>query len=377
MRVGIDAIHLSNRGKGISRFEHCFLQALADFETKYEYVIFLNSRTEHSSLPRSARFTYITAPLINLLTWELIQLPYLAGQRGVVLAQTMSDRLPIVGHTRFLMYLSEVPDHRMRAARARSGLYQLASDLLTRAIFPHSLRNAVYVVVPSQATRRELLSRYHVSEAKVRVVSEAAGSQFIPQSNPLFLQRIRERYGAPDGYVLHIASANDPRDNTAVVLRAIARAVTRLGYAKKLVIVGNTDLKSTGLNDLLIRLGLANQVILTGFVPDQELVQLYQAADAYIDSSLYEGFGLQVLEAMACGVPVICSKVSSLPEIAGDAAIMLQPMDDEGFGDALVQVLSDAQKAAQMRILGLERVKHFSWQKTVKELVELYDEALS
>lgn len=377
MRIGIDATHISRQGKGLFRFQHCFLQALATSQTRYQFVIFLNSRADLPPLPQANHFIYVLVRPPNLFTWEQVQLPALARQWNVQLVQSMSDRLPIVGRTRYLLYLSEVPDHRIRAMWPQAGVYQRTSDILTRLIFPYSVRRAVRIVVPSRATRTDLLSLYRASVAKVRVVYEAAGEQFVPEPDSCRLQGIRARYGASDGYILHFSSANDPRDNTAMVLRAFGRCLKQLGPVRKLIVAGKPHFRQRGLDNLVWELGLADHLVLTGFVSDEELVELYQAADVYFDPSLYEGFGLQVLEAMACGAPVVCSNVSSLPEVAGDAAIMLSPMDEQGFADALVWVLTDADKAKEMRRRGRERAGHFSWHATAQELMQVYAEVLS
>ncbi len=179
----------------------------------------------------------------------------------------------------------------------------------------------------------------------------------------------------PGGYVLHISS-RDPRDNNYAVIRDYPREQRALRIPQKLIIGGSIDLKESGLEKLIGELNLGNNIIFTGRLPEKELVALYQAADLFIDPSFYEGFGLQVVEAMSCGVPVITSNLTSLPEIVGDAGILVDPTDINGLASALARVLTDAQLRSSMRQKSLQRAKFFSWDKTARETLAIYDELL-
>lgn len=376
-RVGIDAIHLSRQGKGLSRFQHGFLQGLATLTPACEYVVFLNGRSDLPELPRSKPFTYVKVTPPSLLVWELFSLPLLARRHRLALVQTMSDRLPLVGNTPFLLFLSEVPDYRFDLASSRGGLYDRVSNRVTRFVFPRSLRRAALVVTPSSFTRDDLLGRYPVSREKVRVVNEAADERFVPEAHPSVLTAVRSRYVAAGGYVLHFSSNSDPRDNTGMALRAFGLARTHLGAGVKLVIAGDVTRARTELESLAQEHGVRDAVVFPGYIPDEELPALYQAANVYFDPSLYEGFGLQALEAMACGAPIVCSNTTSLPELVGDAALTCAPTDTEGFAGALVRVHRERALAASLRDRGLARAKHYSWTETARQLAALHDEIIA
>ena len=272
-----------------------------------------------------------------------------------------------------VMYLFETPNHRLcMNSRLESNIYQGMSDALTRRIFPDSLKRAVRIVAASQATRQDLLAHYRVSESKIEVLHAAVEEFFKPASDQAYLQLVRGRLGMSDGYVLHF-STGDPRDNSVVALKAFACA--RLPASKKLALAGGSQ-SIDALADIIDELGIREKVIPVGFLPDRELVELYQAADAYLDPSLYEGFGLQVVEAMACGVPVICSNTTALPEIAGDAALLYAPSDVAGFADGIESVLNNSDQAETMRTLGVARARQFSWDRTVARLVHICAEVV-
>ncbi len=373
--IGIDAIHVSRRGKGISRLQHSLITAVAAEPRGHHFQVFVNGRADLPGLPAVPHVRYVHVRPPNLLAWELFQLPVLARRYRVALVQTMSDRLPVWGRVTFLMFLSEVPDYRWNLARVNGTFYQRTSDAVTRLLFKRSLARAAFIVVPSGFTRSDLLQRYQVSPAKVRVIREAAGSQFTAECRHGELDEVRSRCGAPEGYVLHFSSHNDPRDNTTTVLRAFGQIAPSV--RAQLVIAGELGTSRHELVATAHESGIGDRLRLIGYVADKDLPALYRCADAYVDPSLYEGFGLQVLEAMACGVPVVCSNTTALPELVDGAAITCSPTDAASFADALRRVLSDPSLARSMRTKGLGQAAQYSWERTAAQLVALYDEVLA
>jgi glycosyltransferase involved in cell wall biosynthesis len=170
------------------------------------------------------------------------------------------------------------------------------------------------------------------------------------------------RGSAGERYVLHIGS-DDPRDDTETALAAFAAARERTGV-RLLVAGGYSGAPRDGVEFL-------------GRVSDEELLALYRGAAAYLDASLYEGFGFQVLEALGCGAPVVATRVTSIPEIAGDAALLVEPRAPAAMGDALVRVLEDEELAADLRRRGPERARAFTWERTAAELADAVDEVVA
>jgi glycosyltransferase involved in cell wall biosynthesis len=374
--IGIDAVHLSRGGKGLSRFEGGLINALALHRSRYNFVVFLDKQADLPSLPRAPHIRYVRAAKRSLMVWEQIQLPTLARRHGMELLLTCSDRVPLLYTKPVLLYLFETPDRRHKAMLPNSTKYQALSANLTGAIFPLSLRKAARIAVSSHSTREELARHHRVPESKMTVIYPGPPATFEPSVDERQRASIKEKLGAPEGYVLHFSSVNDPRDNTETALKAFHMALQGLDYPRKLVIAGKCDLEAQSLTGLVEELGLRPHIILTGYVPDEALADLYRGADLYLDTSLYEGFGFQVLEAMLSGTPVACSNITSLPEVVGDAAILISPQDVEGFACAITRVLCSPVLAAQMRERGIERGRLFNWESTLRQLEQAYSELL-
>ena len=374
--IGIDAVHLSRGGKGLSRFEGGLINALALHRSRYNFVVFLDKRADLPRLPSAPHMRYVRAAKRSLLAWEQIQLPMLAKRHVVELLLTCSDRLPLLYTKPVMPYLFETPNRRHAAMLPKATKYQTLSATLTRAIFPLSLRKAARIVVSSHATREELARHHRVPESKMAVIYPGPPATFEPPVDERQRASIREKLGAPEGYVLHFSSVNDPRDNTETALRAFHMALQSLDHPRKLLIAGKCDLEAQGLTGLVEELGLRPHIILTGYVPDELLADIYRGADLYLDTSLYEGFGFQALEAMLSGTPVICSNTTSLPEVVGDAGILVGPKDVEGFACAITRVLCSPVLAAQMRERGIERGRLFNWEATLRQLEQTYSELL-
>jgi glycosyltransferase involved in cell wall biosynthesis len=185
---------------------------------------------------------------------------------------------------------------------------------------------------------------------------------------------VRSRYRLPEGYVLFVGSV-ERRKNLRGLLQAYARLL-ETDVACPLVIVGTRRRGAGEIGRTLQELHLEESVIFTGYVPDADLPAIYTGADLFVFPSLYEGFGLPPLEAMACGTPVVCSNAASLPEVVGDAAIMVDPYDVEGLAEAMLRVLTDADLREHLRRKGLERARQFTWERTARETVAVYREVL-
>ena len=167
----------------------------------------------------------------------------------------------------------------------------------------------------------------------------------------------------------------EERKNLRRLLEA-CELLWRAGEHRPLVVVGARLRKHGGINETLTRPGLERRVVFTGYVPEADLPALYSAADLFVFPSLYEGFGLPPLEAMACGTPVVCSNSSSLPEVVGDAAVTVDPYDVEALAQAMHRVLSDANLRDELRAKGLARTAQFTWERTARETWRVYEKVL-
>jgi len=236
-----------------------------------------------------------------------------------------------------------------------------------RLIMPYVVRRAAAVIADSQSTRHDLIELVGAAPQKVHVIfpGVAPAYRVLPASEAR--AHVRRRFGLDEGYILFVGTI-EPRKN----LDTLVEACRRLSWPAPLVIAGSVGWRAADIHRRLQSLQQQGHVRLLGYVPDEDLPALFNAARVFAYPSWYEGFGLPVLEAMACGTPVVTSNVSSLPEVAGPAALLVAPADAQALADALARLLHDEALAADLRERGLARTPGFSWQRTVRETAALY-----
>jgi glycosyltransferase involved in cell wall biosynthesis len=237
-----------------------------------------------------------------------------------------------------------------------------------------SVRRSALISTISSASKKDIVSVFNVPETKVKVAYPGVSPRFHPIRDDAELSRIRSKYGLQSHFFLFVGAA-EPRKNLARLFRAFSLfQEARSGERYQLVLVGPEGSASTELQDLARQLELLSDVKRLGYVPDDDMPSLYSAATALVFPSLGEGFGLPIVEAMACGTPVVTSSVSCMPEIAGDAALLVDPENVEALAAALDSLASNSLVRQQLAEKGLERVQLFSWLRTAKETEQLYQQ---
>lgn len=231
------------------------------------------------------------------------------------------------------------------------------------------------VIAISDRTRRDVIELYGVDESRVRVIYLGVDDRFRPVGDGAAPPGFRERYGLPDNFVLSVISLH-PRKNLPRLLRAFKILKEKSGLPHKLAVTGK-DYGSPELRMLVEDGGLADSFLFLDYFPDEDLPLLYGAADAFVFPSLYEGFGLPPVEAMACGTPVVASRAGSLPEVLGDAALYFDPLEPEEMAALLEKLLSSRDETGRLRRLGLERAGRYRWDDCARRTRALYDELLA
>jgi glycosyltransferase involved in cell wall biosynthesis len=264
----------------------------------------------------------------------------------------------------------------MLKGTAQQDVFRHPLDRLFDALAMKGLQRAGLIIANSAFTRRCLVEKLGIRADKIRVVYLGVDRQrFRPVP---VLKDLRARYALEGAgpYVLYVG-AELPRKNLPVLLAAMARVKENLP-AVKLIKVGGPEYlpRHRRLLDLIEALGLPENVRFTGHVPPADLVQLYCLADVFVLPSLYEGFGLPVLEAMACGAPVVCSTAAAPTEVAGDVALMVDPGDVDGWATAIERVIRDRQLRQELSYKGLERAQQFSWARAARETMAVYAQLL-
>lgn len=240
----------------------------------------------------------------------------------------------------------------------------------------NAVKNAKKIVVPSENTLKDLLKYFGSNSGlkeRVKVIPEAPDPIFYPERDYDRIVSTLDRFGIYSDYVLG-AFTIEPRKNVKRLLRAYDSALSSIKEDVYLVLTGKVGWK-VNLDDYLRELKCKDKIIFTGYVSDEELRVFYTCCKAFVYPSLYEGFGLPVVEAMACGAPVITSNVSSLPEIVGDSGITVNPYNVDEIAEAIVSVLEDDGLRKRLKKKGNKRVRrNFSWEKTARKTLEVYEE---
>jgi glycosyltransferase involved in cell wall biosynthesis len=234
---------------------------------------------------------------------------------------------------------------------------------------PLYCRRATHIIAVSEQTRRDVVSAYGIPVEKITVIYEAADARFQVQSAEAEAGA-RARYHLPERYLLFVGTI-EPRKNLTRLLTAFERLLTE-ELTDALVIVGKRGWLTGDFYAALERSPAKPAVLFPGFIPDEDLPAIYAGAQALVMPSLYEGFGLPVLEAMACATPVACSNNASLPEIAGDAALLFDPAEVDDISDTLRRILLDSDLQAHLGEAGLRRASQFSWERAAQETLALY-----
>lgn len=241
---------------------------------------------------------------------------------------------------------------------------------------PDSIQTSDMIIAISDNTKRDIMRLLGVADEKIQVVLSAAGENFKPITNEKQLDEVRKKYNLPQEFILNVGTI-EPRKNILGLLEAFSAYLKESKSSESLVLVGKKD---WGYQDVLKRvdeLGITPQVIFTDYVSDEDLPVLYTLCKVFIYPSFYEGFGLPVLEALACGKPVICSKTSSLPEIAGGAAILIDPENVRELKDAIYKMANDVSIREEFSEKALIQAGKFSWKKTASQTLEVYKQMLT
>jgi glycosyltransferase involved in cell wall biosynthesis len=244
--------------------------------------------------------------------------------------------------------------------------------LHSRLVLGPALRNAACVLVSSAHTRERLLERVSVDPSRVRLVPLGVDPIFTPGDPP---DGLLSRLGIAGPFVLAVGTLQ-PRKNVETALHAFERLVAA-GADQRMAIVGGRGWRDDALAELIRRSPAAERIVMTGHVSDDDLVGLYRAADCFVYPSRYEGFGLPPLEAMACGTPVISSDRTSLPEVVGEAGLLVDPDDVDALERALAELLSSPERRAELAERGYRRVAEFSWRRTADLTTEAYWSAVA
>ncbi|MBI5653196.1 MAG: glycosyltransferase family 4 protein [Chloroflexi bacterium] len=382
MKIGIDARFLTHPQKGgFKTYTENLIGALAEVDSENAYVLYLDREPDADArLPQQSNFSTRIVPgnfpVIGMPWREQIDLARQVARDRLDLFHAPSLSAPLFPPCPLVVTLHDMiwffPD-RFRHHQSWSAHRQMM-EWYYRLVPAYAARHAAAILTVSHIAKTSILEHLNVDAARIFVTHEAAGKMFQQIDDRRAIEMARARHHLPAEFILAIGSA-DPRKNLETLVRAYAQLPAELQARLRLVIVWTGSVHLAELPRQIHALGLTARVQFLENISDADLVLLYNAATVFVFPSLCEGFGLPVLEAMACGTPVIAANNSSLPEVAGDAACLIAAEDVPGFARAITQVLSDASARAHWIAKGLARAASFSWTKCARLTLAGYAQA--
>jgi len=367
MRIGINALYwIPNAMGGTQTYFLNLVKALLSVCPEIEFYVFMNADGANQFPFTSPRLKIVRCFIPGKLrffrlAWQYLALPYYAKREKLDVLHSIGYLSPIMPNIPSVVTVLDM----IHYVRPREIAF--TKQLLWRALFPLSLRTADRIITISKGVGNEISEHFKWAASKVIPIHLGVDRELFR-----FVDCSRDAGGAP--FVLAVASIS-PHKNLDGLIRAFAKARQYLPKTR-LVLVGMKTATYEKLLKLINSLGLADVVEFTGRISDQALVKLYQTASVMIFPSFYEGFGLPILEAMACGCPLIASDYSTIREVAGKAAILANPADSDELARALIEVLSNKAVRRSLIEKGLDHVKTYTWEKTAEQTFIVYRQTI-
>lgn len=385
MKIAIDARWILPRISGIGAYTRELLRALARLDSGHAFTVFfdradvLNRTAREADLLGRPRFTLRVLPWTVFAPASQLHLPALLRNEQFDVFHSPNYMIPLLafprrrpGRTRAVVTIHDViplliPDHAPRSRKSRF-------FFLYRALMAEIARRADAIIAVTEASRADCLAPLRIPAGRagmVHAVPNGVSERFAPPANGVAPRRSPDDRTTPRE-CLYVGRA-DPYKNLTGLLQAFARARAGLPFPFKLVMAGPRDDRYPEAPELARKLGVSDHVEWTGYLSDAELVRRYQTADLLCLPSRYEGFGLPVAEAMACGTPVVCGTAAALREIASGAALFADPDDWDGLAAGMRDILTQPALAARLARAGLERAASFTWARTAARTLEVYE----
>lgn len=364
MRIAIDASTISTQG-GPRAYVLGLLDALGRIDRENEYIIFYNDPVHLGRFPWARELVLLGKSPLRRLWREHVAVAMACRREKVDLLHGPKSAVPFWSPCPTVVTLHDLipithPETETRAAQ-----------LYWRLQIPIAARRASFIITDSDHARNEIVEMFGIPDQRIAVTPLGYPPAMDALPEPVRAAEVRRRYGLPDSYILYVGTIQ-PRKNLDMLIEAYARLKREGSAPQKLVIVGRKGWLYETLFARISSRGIENDILFTGFVPDEELPDLYDGACLFVYLSLFEGFGLPPLEAMARGVPVVTSNTTSLPEVVGGAGITVSPGNLDDVVDGMRRVLLDDATAGRLRQAGRLRARQFSWERTARETLAIY-----
>ena len=377
VRIGIDARYLYSYFTGVGRYSFNLIRHLAAIDRENQYVI-LKNRDRKDPIVDQENFLEIptSTPPISLGTWFYIPCKLLRKKIDL-----FHSHFPVAPLSQ--PFRSVVTVHDLQAVRApgfssnRAFWLETGAECFYRLAYPLSMKKAKRIIAVSYATKAAAMDFYGLPGEKIKVIHEAVEAQFRPILDKKLLDEFREKMRLPERFLLYVGNTR-PHKNVDGLLRGFCEflRLNEVSEAIYLVIAGAKERFYPARRNLAEQLGIRQRVVFIPYIPEEDLPLLYNLCEVFIFVTLFEGFGLPPLEAMACGIPVIASNHSALPEALGNQAILVDPHEPKAIGRAIQRILRDRALRRQLKEKGLQWVKNFSWDLAAQRTLQVYHQVL-
>lgn len=371
MRIAIDLIPITGKEAGLQRYAQQLVKGLAEFDKKNDYILLLNEKAYDFFYVKQSNFKNIkvkTPPKIHFF-WEQVYLPLHTLFKNFDILHFPVSAPP---YFQFSSLKTIVTMHDLTFIIYPETMTKI-SRLYWTFFMKRGVKTAKKIIADSKSTKDDLIKHYNIPEEKVKVIHAALTRNFSTSLEASNFQSVKDEYGLPEKYLLYVGTL-EPRKNVRRLVQAFHKAKSKKRFIHKLVITGKKGWLFSEIFETVEKLRLGSEVIFTGFVPDEDLPGIYSGAEIFVFPSLYEGFGLPPLEAMSYGVPVLVSNSSSLPEVVGDAGILVNPEDIDDIANGILRLVEDQNLRNQLKEKGLQQAQKFSLERMAKETLEVYEE---
>jgi glycosyltransferase involved in cell wall biosynthesis len=363
MHIGVDAARLAVGARtGTEHYSWEVLRALGKLDQRNRWTLYCN-QPPRSLPPLPPSFELRPIPLPRAWSHARLSAEMLLHPPDVLWVP--AHALPILPPRRSVVTIHDLGF--LHHPEAHTRIQRIYYRIFTRL----SARRASHIIAISEATKRDLQRFYGTPGDKISVIYHGVDGRFQPVDDRAELDRVLRRYEIDRPYLLFVSTVQ-PRKNVARLIEAFALAHAR-GVHALLVLAGKRGWLTEQIERRAAELGVERRVRFVGYVADDDLPVLLSGALAYVVPSLYEGFGMTVLEAQACGTPVLASTTSSLPEVVGDAGLLVEPYDVEAIADGLVQLASKPDLRAELRERGLRHVAGWTWERTARQTLDILE----
>ncbi|MCL5292423.1 MAG: glycosyltransferase family 4 protein [Actinobacteria bacterium] len=375
MRIGFNGRYLQKTPSGIELYLLNLIDALIGMDSGNEFFVFINSQPFESiemkdRLDRSGAKIYPTkwpsGSRVSRLIWDYAVLGKELGKERIDLFHGPSFSMPL---TKVCPSVVTVHD---LAFRYFPDSYTPINRYYFKVLLPAVVRRVDMIVTDSESSKLDIVESFPIPDEKVAVVYPGIGPDFKVTDDADRLADVHRRLGISREYILNVSGLITPRKNLTALFKSYSELRRTRAVDHQLVIVGSAGWSYSKIFEMVDELDLREDVIFTGSVSTDDLVAIYNGADLLVFPSWYEGFGFPVLEAMACGTPVVASNISSLPEIGGDACVLVDPADEDELADGIASLLRDGGLRNRLIGSGLHRAKSFSWSETARRTLEVY-----